>query len=498
MKSVALVKMLVITSLMLIIVFMIQSCTKEKIIIYRPVTDKVNLASPPNTGLVFVEMPTLAWEQLSGATGYQVQLSNGDAFSDIVVDAVVTDTSFDYGGSMGNSQYFWRVRAQNGDQVWGDWSDADIWSFSINDNVNYMVLRSVTPTYGVAQDAYVVEERPDSVIAYVADGQAGLTIVNVTDPAAPRMVGNLDHPNGDFAQSVWKLPGDEIAYVADMDGKIATLDTRLPLDIGSVRDINLGWDQNLTDLCGMVYQDTIYLFTVNSLYTHRIVAFFQIVYRSGIPGFGDFYIVPPADLPSNGEGVFYDTMSVVVEYYDSDTDSTRYENQEGMFVFAAADQGGLFWYDISATHSFDGADTLLLKSPRFLGSADTPYSALSVFVSNGYAYVADDRSGLQIFDLPDTIPAWDNDSTYSADPVWVADINTSGRTKDVFIDGNYCYLADGSGGLKIIDVTNPQAPVFMAAYTTPYAYGVFVHGDNIFICDRDNGLMIFEKGDLIN
>lgn len=498
MKPVARIKWLVITSLTLIMIFMVQSCTKEKIIIYRPNPDKVNLATPPNTGLVFVEMPTLAWEQLSGATSYQVQLSVGDAFSDIIFDEVTTDTSFTYGANMHNSQYYWRVRAQNSDQIWGDWSEADIWSFAINDNVNYMVLRSVIPTYGIAQDVYVVEEQPDSVIAYVADGQAGLTIVNVTDPASPRMVGNLDHPNGDFGQAVWKLPGDDMAYLADMDGKIAALDTRLPLDINSVRDGNLCYDQNLTDLIGMVYQDTIYMFTVHKNLGHRVLNFFQIVYREGIPGLGDFYIVPPAPLPSDGEGVFYASMPIVVEYYDSTTTTTRYENQTGMFVFAAANQAGLFWYDISATHTYDGADTLLLKSPRFLGSADTPYAALAVWAANGYAYVADDRSGLQIFDLPDTIPAFDHDSPYASNPVLVADINTSGRTKDVQIDGNYCYLADASGGLKIIDVTNPAAPVFLAAYSTPYAYGVFVTQDYIYICDRDNGLMVFEKGDLIN
>lgn len=498
MKAVARVKWLIIALQVMILLFIVQSCTKEKIIIYRPNTDQVNLLSPPNTDLVFIEMPHLAWEQLSGATSYQVQLATSDAFSDIIANEIVSDTSFVYGGSLDNARYYWRVRAKNSDEVWGDWSEALIWSFSINDNTNYMVLLSLTPTFGIAQDVFVVEERPDSVIAYVADGQAGMTIVNVTDPENPRMVGNIDHPNGNFGQSVWKLPGDEIAYMADLDGKIAALDTRLPLDVNSVRDVNLGFQQNLTDLCGMVFQDTIYMFTANSGFGHQDVNFFQIVYRSGIPGFGDLYIVPEARLPSDGEGVFFDTMSVVVEYYDSVTQSTHYENQEGMFVFAAVDQAGLWWYDVSATHTFDGADTLVLRSPRLLGSGDTPSSALAVFTSNGYAYVADDRGGLQIFDLPDTIPAFDHDNPVAANPALVASINTSGRTKDVYVAGNYCYMADGSGGLKIIDITNPQAPAFLAAYGTPYAYGVFVGQDYIYICDRDNGLMVFAKGDLIN
>ena len=59
--------------------------------------------------------------------------------------------------------------------------------------------------------------------------------------------------------------------------------------------------------------------------------------------------------------------------------------------------------------------------------------------------------------------------------------------------GNRCYLADGSGGLKVVDITDPYNPVFLAAYTTPYAYGVWADENYIYITDRDNGLMIFES-----
>jgi hypothetical protein len=140
----------------------------------------------------------------------------------------------------------------------------------------------------------------------------------------------------------------------------------------------------------------------------------------------------------------------------------------------------------------------MLRGPRLLGWTDTPYSALKLHARDGFVYVADDRAGLQIFDLPDTIPAFDHDDIFEANPVLIADINTSGRTKDVFVYGNYCFLADGSAGVKVIDVTNPYAPAFLAAYDTPYAYGVYADENYIYACDRDNGLMIFEKGDLIN
>jgi hypothetical protein len=498
MKKVARIKWITIASLALVLLYISQSCTREKIIVYGQFTQPVVLAEPANSGSIFVTMPNLIWHSLDEAILYQVQMAKSAMFDELVFSETLTDTFYVYESNLSNGQYFWRVRAKDNNDIWSDWSEAMVWSFFINNNSLYMNLLSVVPTIGVAQDIFVVEEQPDSVIAYVADGQAGLMIVNVTDPSAPVVIGSVDTYNGDFASSVWKLPGDEIAYVADMDGKIATIDTHLPLDPYSMRNVNLGWDQNLQDLTGMVLQDTIYLFTANSNFGRRKVNFFQIVYRDGIPGFGDLYVVPAFILPADVLGIFYDSIPIVVEYYSAERESTFYETQTGLFVFAAVSQAGLWWYDFSTTHSFDGADTMLIYSPRCLGWADTPGSAISVFARDGFAYVADDRGGLQIFDLPDTIPAFDHDDLYEAVPELVSNINTSGRTKDVHIVGNYCYLADGSGGLKIIDVTDPYAPVFLAAYTTPYAYGVWADENYVYIADRDNGLMIFANGELIN
>jgi hypothetical protein len=471
------------------IVLFIQSCTREKIIIYKPFTAKVILSYPPDGDAVFSTFPELAWRETVGAISYQVQIARDDGFRTIVDDAIISDTTYLTDASGNNATYYWRVRPENDEYIWGDWSDASIRSFRISDSSDYFELVATVPTPGIAQDVFVQDE-----VAYVADGQCLLTLIDVADPANPQIIGNLDRDSDDFARAVWKAPGDDIAYVADTDGKIMAMDISMPLDPYSMRSVNLGFAQNLYELTGLVYQDTIYLFTVNSGYGRRKVFFHQIVYENTVPRTNRDLELP---LFTDGSGVFFDSLDIVVEYRTIDTlsglDSTYYEAQRGMFVFAAASEGGLGWFDISQTHTFDNTDTLLLQAPRELGWCDTPSLALSVFVKDGFAYVADDRSGLQIIDLPDTIPAFDHDSLYSANPVLIADINTSGRTKDVHIVGNYCFLADGSGGLKVVDISNPYAPVFLSAYTTPYAYGVWADGDYIYLADRDNGVMIFEN-----
>jgi len=470
-------------------VLFIQSCAREKIIIYQPLTAKVSLSYPPDGDVTFSTFPELAWRKATSANSYQVQIAVDDKFQTMVDEAIVRDTTYLTNVTGGNALHYWRVRAESDEYIWGDWSDASIRSFRISNSSDYIELVATIATPGIAQDVFVQE-----AIAYVADGQRLLTLIDVADPANPQVIGNLDREADDFARAVWKAPGDDIAFVADTDSRIMAMDISMPLDPYSPRTVGLGFGLNLYELTGLVFQDTIYLFTVGSGLNWRSLSFNQIVYENTIPMNNYIGELP---LPSDGMGVFFDSMDVIIEYHISDTlsglDSTYYEAQVGMFVFAAASEGGLGWFDISQTHTFDGIDTLLLHDPRELGWCDTPALALAVYVKNGFAHIADDRGGLQIVDLPDTIPAFDHDSPYSVNPILIADINTSGRTKDIHVVGDHCFLADGSGGLKVIDISNPGAPIFLSAYTTPYAYGLWADSDYIYLADRDNGLMIFEN-----
>ena len=55
--------------------------------------------------------------------------------------------------------------------------------------------------------------------------------------------------------------------------------------------------------------------------------------------------------------------------------------------------------------------------------------------------------------------------------------HTRGTAWDVKVVGNLAYLALGSGGLMILDVSNPTSPVCLGSYdTSGTAYGVAVVG----------------------
>jgi hypothetical protein len=73
----------------------------------------------------------------------------------------------------------------------------------------------------------------------------------------------------------------------------------------------------------------------------------------------------------------------------------------------------------------------------------------------------------------------------------VGSVNTPGWAWGVVVSGSYAYVADGSSGLQVVDVTDPQAPVIVGSVDTPgYAQGVAVSGSAAYVADGESGLHI--------
>ena len=53
------------------------------------------------------------------------------------------------------------------------------------------------------------------------------------------------------------------------------------------------------------------------------------------------------------------------------------------------------------------------------------------------------------------------------------------------------YLANTTSGLRVFDVSNPAAPVFLSFFNTNgSAIGVYVDGDFAYVADGNGGLKI--------
>ena len=419
----------------------IAGCGEEKVIIrYLEVPPPVSLASPPVDTFITTGTPTFYWHSSDVAVRYQLQVSSSDNFIDKTIDIETVDTSYTTQSELANGSYFWRVRGQNQDSVRGDWSDAEIWTFHKSDYVNYMELVSSINTVGIAQDVFV---RGDT--AYVADGQADLTVMNVIDRHSPFIIRNIDTIADDFAKDVYVAPADTFpfVFVADMDAHVQVInmaDTIFP-EYASFAQ------QNIEDIHGTYISDTLYIFAARSKgVSPANFSYYRIIYDPFPTNISQIYSM---DLPADANGIFADSQ----------------------YSYIADGVAGLIIVDHSD-----------ILNPVQISSLDLTGSALSVWVEGDYAYVAADRAGIFTVDVTDKY-----------NPLMATQINTSGRTKDVHVVGDYAFIADGSGGLKVIDVSVPDSAHFVAAYNTPYAYGLWADADYIYLCDRDEGLMIFEN-----
>ena len=66
---------------------------------------------------------------------------------------------------------------------------------------------------------------------------------------------------------------------------------------------------------------------------------------------------------------------------------------------------------------------------------------------------------------------------------------------DVFVEGDYAYIADVGGGLQVIDISVPSAPIRTAGCRALiYAYSVSVSDGYAYLTDFEYGLYILKVG----
>ncbi|MHA1910936.1 MAG: LVIVD repeat-containing protein, partial [Candidatus Kariarchaeaceae archaeon] len=110
-----------------------------------------------------------------------------------------------------------------------------------------------------------------------------------------------------------------------------------------------------------------------------------------------------------------------------------------------------------------------------------------VFVSGDFAFVADDISGLAIIDI--------SDPTNPGSPVYENTEHAFG----VYVVGDYAYIADAGWGLVVIDISDPTDPVTVATEdTTSISTDIYVDGNFAYLAAGASGLAIIDVSDPTN
>jgi hypothetical protein len=104
-----------------------------------------------------------------------------------------------------------------------------------------------------------------------------------------------------------------------------------------------------------------------------------------------------------------------------------------------------------------------------------------VVISGNYAYLADGTNGLQVINISNP-----------ANPQRVGGYDTRGRSLGVVLSGNYAYVADDFAGLQVIDVSNPANPRRVGGNGLFTAFDVVVAGNHAFVAGFGDGLVILD------
>ena len=136
-------------------------------------------------------------------------------------------------------------------------------------------------------------------------------------------------------------------------------------------------------------------------------------------------------------------------------------------AYVAGDDAGLHILNVTSP-----------PSASFLGALDPTWPALAVAVRNNYAYLAAGSAGLRIVDV--TTPSAPQESGQWT-PGW--DI------RSVALEGSYLLVGTANGGLRLLDVSQPEQPVEIGFYVDGWVPGaVALSGEQIVSAAGSAGL----------
>ena len=323
--------------------------------------------------------------------------------------------------------------------------------------------------------------------AYVANGSNGLRIIDVSDPTNPKVVGDFYRkvdgaPAGNYVGV--SVSGD-YAYLTDSDYGlfsdagllvIDVSDPTNPKEVGSYSSSDFNTIDAVSVSGGYAYvagdnygTGGLRIIDVSDPESPQEVGSFDI---------GDYVGVSDVSV-SGGYAYLTDTTDtldtetgglLVIDVSDpknpkqvSSFPTAGYANGvsvSGGFAYVAVNGLGLRVIDVSDP-----------KSPHVTSTFITTHDVNSVSVDGGYAYLADGSDGLQAVDVSDP-----------KNPQKVGFYGTGDEAYSVSVSGEYAYVADGKAGLRVIDVSDPKSPQQVGFFDTKgSAVSVAVNGEYAYL-----------------
>jgi hypothetical protein len=282
-------------------------------------------------------------------------------------------------------------------------------------------------TPGTACGVFVVGN-----LVYVADGVAGFSIVDVSDPTSPSEVKTIPMliPALDICVAgnyAYIATGQSIAiYDVSVPGNTSTTPVSNPAISGAPVAVQVegNYAYVAAESAGMIILDISDPSSPIAEGAYNPSTAIEGVFVEGdtayLAGNGKFYILDVTDrtLPSL-------TGEAEIPYAGVEV------RRRGTYALVTFGGGGLGVIDISTA-----------TAPEYIGRYGTYAKMWGFDLLGMHAYIADDWKGMHIADIsdPESITA-------------VKSVGTGGSAKDVVVSGGNAYVADSIKGLIIFDAT---------------------------------------------
>ncbi len=302
------------------------------------------------------------------------------------------------------------------------------------DDGGYKIIKKFV-TSGYAQDVIIKDN-----LLYIAQGEGGLMIVDVTDPVNPEEVSTLTKGVRGYSTKISMK--DSIVYLAAGSFGISVVDVKDPAEpYTTVSNLNMKPAKNLH-----IMGD--WIFTAVSEQGVNIA-------DVSVPGWPDI------------RGGLYTSG------YAMDMVTTS----DSAYLLVASGEMGLSMYDISNFEQGYGVY-------RKVGWGDTPGYAesLALLEEESIAFMACGTSGLQVVNYADT-----NNIRV------IGSYDGGGYAKEILYDNNKVFLTVEMGGLQIIDVSNPSSPSIIGQVDSEFSLGLTMDEDYVYMADEDEGLIVIRK-----
>ncbi len=333
-----------------------------------------------------------------------------------------------------------------------------------------------------ARDVFVTGD-----LAYVAYSTMGLRIINISDPTNPSPVGSYDDSDGSGNYKVY-IEGN-LAYIADREDGLEIIDISdpsSPVEIGQYGDsYNNTYDVCVSGSIAFIadgYDGVEILDISNPSSPIKIGQYFdnnnntKSIYLSGtklytVDSFDGFEVIDVGNLTN---------PTRIGRYTGGYAQDVYIHGNTGYFLFSS---GRFEIIDVS-----NSSDLTKLGDYSFAGNSE------SIYYSSNIIYISILSNGVDIVNVSSIEGRWNvPEQLGSYDDL-------DGQAMDLFIWDNLAYIADWDGGLEIINITDPTDPdeINQVYNGSGRAMDVFVSNNIAYIADGGDGLEIVNVTDPSN